>query len=59
MRSSGSSRAPRLRVIALPVSVPTARFTLRIGVAKRNGVVRVAALTASWRNVQSSAPSRP
>ena len=29
--------------MALPVRVPTARFTLRIGVANRYGVVRVAA----------------
>ena len=59
MRSSGSSRAPRARVIALPVNVPTARLTFRMAVANRKGVVRDALLTASWRNVQSSAPSRP
>jgi len=51
-------RSPKARVIALPVSVPTARFTLRIGLRF--------SLACSWSRTercvmkrQSSAASRP
>src|SRR5665213_644644 len=58
MRLSGSSRSPSARVMALPVRVPTARLTFRMGVAKWKGVFLDAALTASCRNVQSCAEQR-